>query len=374
MSPLCKWTAILMVLLSCAAPAPAKDGTPGATTAAVPAAWRSGWLSVGGNTDIGSVIAGAQDLWFNALVIGAHANRLAGVVRQIQQAGLEAYYWFGPRWPTNRAEHQQVFSDTEQAAFQWLMQDKQMYEHGHQGGGEPLPGRQDFWEGGMPCFHHAGVVEATLAGLREILTVCPDLTGIALDGFGYQNLHDCHCAESERQAQAYAAAHPKLTPGAARERFFLESLAEFQNRIAAEARWLKPGIKITAHVWPAYAPDPVYGKRLDIDYCAQTVAWYFKPYWSDKKIARYTHRVVKEARSIHTRQRGVPFIGYFYGLSEAECKGARRFEHELRVIFGSSPSRSLSIFDFTHVLADPEAVAAMHRVYRDYGVEPRPRP
>lgn len=336
-----------------------------------PTAWRAGWLSSAPAGELDAIIASTADLRFHALVFSAPSDRMPDIARQIRRAGLEAYCWFGMQLPSeNGAAYRQVLSEEEQEAYRALMQDEQRYAHGYQSGGEPLPGHVDVWEGPLACFHHAEVRQATIAKLRAIVQACPELTGIALDGFGYQNLHDCRCEESQRQARTYQAAHPQLDVAAAEERFFFETLVAFQNEIATEARRLRPDIKLANHVWPSYEPDRLYGKHLDIDYCSQTTAWFFKPYWPDEKITSYARQVIDEADDVHARQRGIPFIGYFFGRTEGMNKDARRLEHELRTIFRATPSRSLSIFSLNDLLANPEAVAAMETVYREFGVIP----
>ena len=43
-------------------------------------------------------------------------------------------------------------------------------------------------------------------------------------------------------------------------------------------------------------------KVLKLDYCAQTVAWFFKPSWSDDKITNYTQTVINDAQKYYPQQ------------------------------------------------------------------------
>ena len=66
------------------------------------------------------------------------------------------------------------------------------------------------------------------------------------------------------------------------------------------------------------ALEPVYGWRLDVDTCCETVAWFFEPYWSADKIADYTRRVVQRTGSPFPGARGVPFFGLYVGRPDAD--------------------------------------------------------
>ena len=221
---------------------------------------------------------------------------------------------------------------------------------------------------GTACFHHQDVIEATKVAIKAVLDEYPKLSGIALDMFGYPNYRDCVCDESERQLAAYRKQHPDQSEVVARETFSRDTLVEFQNEICRYARQLRPDIKSTVHVWPTYLPEPVYGNRLDLDYCCQTAAWFMLPYWSDEKVTQHARHIVEDARQYHRRQTGVPFVGLFVGKPGCD-KSAERFEHELRTIFTATASRSLSVYDFANIAKRPTYKAAVKRVWSDCGVK-----
>lgn len=323
-------------------------------------AWRSGWI--GGDANLTNTIACARALSFHALISHGKGEQLLAFSEAAAAAGLESYWWFSPVGPTSCIQR---LRPDEEAAWKAQQADPKKMENGYQGGGEPLAGHVDYNWNPTVCFHRPEVREATRAAVKTVIEGNPRLTGIALDMFGYPNYRDCVCDESERQWAVFRQEHPELAETAARETFFRDTLVEFQNELCRYARQLRPTIKTTVHVWPTYLPEPVYGNRLDLDYACQTAAWFFHPYWSDETIAQHARLIVNDARLYHPRQTGVPFVGLFGD------KPAERFEHELRVIFGSTPSRSLSIFNFGEIVNRSECQAAVRRVWAEFGVSPQ---
>ncbi len=185
-------------------------------------------------------------------------------------------------------------------------------------------------------------------------------TGVALDYYGYQNYRDCRCAESEKQFAAYRAQHPDWAEEAARSAFSVETLAAAINDVCNYVRQVRPGAKTAIHVYPVFLPEPLYGKRLDLDYCCQSVAWYMAPFWPDDKIVRYTRRVTKEQHDMFARQRGIPFVG---------VKPAAPFAAEVRLVRKTTASDTLSVFNFSDVAASEELRQAL-KVVPPSGTDP----
>ena len=97
-------------------------------------------------------------------------------------------------------------------------------------------------------------------------------------------------------------------------------------------RGVRPGIKVTIHLYPVFLPDPIYGRELRADTVQETVAWYFQ--WPDAKIADYTRRI-----NAGERQPGsvsVPFVGLNAAIGQALAhKTPARLEEELRIILAA---------------------------------------
>ena len=99
---------------------------------------------------------------------------------------------------------------------------------------------------------------------------------------------------------------------------------------------------------------PLYGNRLDVDYCCQTVAWFFKPYWPPEKIEKYTRYVIENEKKYFPGARGVPFIG-LYQNPQGHFKSDEEFFNELEVMKkASSARRDLSICSFAPFARNPE--------------------
>ena len=232
--------------------------------------------------------------------------------------------------------------------------DKETTKKTYQYGGEPPPGTEQIFKNPRPCLHRKEVIDATKNAIREVLEKCPDLTGIAYDGFAYQNYRNCVCEESLRQLAEFREKKPDLSDDAAEKEFSLQSLVAAMNELADFARSLRPDIKTTIHVWPSYMPEPTYGNRLDLDYCSQTVAWFFPPYWPREKIAQYTRTVVEDGKKYNKRSKGIPFVGIYLGRKSTVDKPLEQFRMELETIVENDKTRSISIHEFADVVLHPE--------------------
>jgi hypothetical protein len=323
--------------------------------------WRAGWLrTLPQCEDFEKVLSASKALGFQALIAtpgrdDSRYTQFEGFAVQAARHGLETYAVLSPVWPegADRDLYAQRMSPGETALLEKLKENQEEWMKTHQHGGEPLGGQEDLFRKPMPCFHQPAVREATIQALENLVREIPSLTGIAFDGFGYQNYRNCFCEESLRQQQAYHEKHPKLSLAEAEEGFALDSLVGFINELARKARGLRPEMKTTIHIWPVYLPEPLYGNRLDLDYCGQTVAWFFPPYWPLDKIAAYTRKVVGEQNKHFPRARGIPFLGIFLNKKSTVDKPLEQFRQELRTIFDNDPSASLMIHEFEDVLDNP---------------------
>jgi len=336
--------------------------------AAEPTVWRCGWASMARPAE---TIACARELGFNALVFGGTAERVKQWSAMTKAAGIESYYWFSPIVGADSAELAplaQVMSAEDEAAQSRLQAATDPKKNGYQFGGEPLPTRRDpaspdhdvLWNVRLPCFHRPETVAWCRKRISEMLTACPDLTGVGLDFFGYQNYRCCLCPRSRELLETYCRQHPDVPRERAREEFSRDSLVGTINDLSRFARGARPGVQVTIHVYPTFLPEPLYGWRLDVDTCCETVAWFFEPYWSAEKVADYTRRVTRREGRTFAGSRGVPFFGLYVGRPDAD-KPPERLAEELAIIRRSAGLSALSVCSFNEFVKHE----AMRRVMKE---------
>ena len=336
---------VLFLLVTGAVPAaPALSGP------RAPAPWRSGWCFP---REPAKTAACAEALGFSALISHGSEERMRALCTEARARGIDTYFWFSliPPGDEMRASVQ-VMSEADSRRLKELKEDADPTKHGYQFGGEPLPGHHDVLTTSILCFHRPEVVQYCRERLRSIVDAEPGLAGVAFDYFGYQNYRCCHCPVSEARFEAFRTAHPDLGLVEARVRFARDSLVEFSNALAQYVRSLRRGLKVATHVYPVFLPEPLYANRLDVDYCCQTAAWFFKPYWPVAKVERYARSIVHSYGASYRQACGVPFVGVYVGRPYAD-KAPERFAEELRTIFGATGTTRLSLYDFG-VIVDHE--------------------
>lgn len=353
---LCRAAAAVMGLLANSLPA------------AEPGVWRSGWASMSRPEE---TIACARELGFNALIFHGPAERMKRCSAQTKAAGIESYYWFSPIVNKRNGDLMplsQVISPEDEAARQTLSTSKDPKRGGYQWGGEPLPTRRnptspdhDVLLGyHLLCFHRPESMAWCRKQISEMLLACPDLTGVALDFFGYENFRGCLCPRSQELFDEYCRRHPHSLHDKVWQEFSRDTLVAAINELSRYARGLRPGVKVTIHVYPTFLPEPLYGWRLDVDTCCETVAWFFEPYWSDERVAEHTLAVARRAGRAFPGSRGVPFFGLYVGRPEAD-KSPERLAKELTIIRRHAGISALSVCSFDEFVKHE----AMRRVMKE---------
>ena len=235
--------------------------------------------------------------------------------------------------------------------------------HSHfQGGGEPAGDRLEVLTSELLCFHHPEVMAFFKEQVRDILAV-EGVTGIAFDYFGYRNYRCCRCEQSRRLLAEYRAKHPELSAEAASERFSLQTLAAAYNELADFARATRPGARTTAHVYPVFLPEPLYGHRLDLDYPAQTVAWFFKPLWPIEKVRDYSRRIVGPAGTQLPRNQAMPFVGIYIRPGKVPVRDPQRITAELQAIRDAGADR-VQVHSMVEVVKDLPTRMVFQRFFR----------
>jgi hypothetical protein len=218
-----------------------------------------------------------------------------------------------------------------------------------QGGGEPIVG------GEVSCYDYMcpdrpETLEYAMKRVDEFIAEGYD--GIALDGAGYQNYYACFCDISRAKHKEFIEHHPNLSPEQAVIKYSSDRLVFFCNALIRHAKAKKPDLCTTCHIWPYFAPDPLYGNKTAFDYCGQTVSWFFVPHWKMDKVKRYTYEVVYHAPEFHGRSCGAPFIGIFgppkYDRHKRDPEGLR----QVIGVIKDSGSKAIQIAELGNILND----------------------
>lgn len=313
-------------------------------------------------------IAQARSVGFDALITTVTDP---AVLRRLVEAGarhqIGIYSCITPmtglarRWTEvhpDRPVPWQVMTAEQEAALSFISAGRNRYLIPWQWGGEPVL-TNEVLINRIICFSSLEARELFLPVIDAIVGV-PGIEGLAFDGFGYQNYHRCHCERCEGLLTAYRGAHPEMTAGEAEVAFFRDLLVDYVNFLAEYARSRRANIKTAIHVWPVFAPDPLYGNRLDVDYCGQTAAWY--TLWPVEKIARYSRIIVEEAQRYHDRSQGVGMIGYYDRPGEFPLKDAARVDLELRTMIETGV-RHVQVCSSVDVVRNPEIAAVFRRYF-----------
>lgn len=301
------------------------------------------WVWTLGKTPEAEVVRLARALGFNAM-----QARNVKMVEECRRAGVAAFaaVWLG----SAPAEFAQVMLPEEEERLR-ARKARPAEESRYQQGGEPVdPGEVS----DLKCWC-LDRPEALAFGKGQIdRAIEQGYDGIALDAVGYSNYHACFCPVSRERHAAYRKEHPELPETEAVHACSLERLVGFYADLSAYARERKPGIATTCHVYPHFAPEPLYGNRLDLDTCGQTVSWFFLPHWPLEKVARHSRALVEGEGRYHPKAKAAPFLAiYSLPPQERHRKSAERVRREIRAV-KEAGATAIQLAELGHILNDPE--------------------
>lgn len=151
------------------------------------------------------------------------------------------------------------------------------------------------------CFEHAASREFLKNRISNALKIAD---GVALDGFGFRNQYACFCDRCRkiRKQESNSSDENEIT---VLQRTAESSLLEIYETLYQHAKSVESGTIVTNHTWPPFRPNPTYAKELALDYCSQTISWFYPPIWQIDKVEfeAQTHA------SLSDRNQFVPFIG-----------------------------------------------------------------
>jgi hypothetical protein len=324
----------------------------------------TGWGIDEKNLD--SFLAQAEAVGFDELITGTtNPEALARIVAAAQARNIKIYSYISPMgnlaalWKKQYGDRPfpwQVMNPDEDAALRFISAGNNRYIIPYQFGGEPVL-TNEVLTNQIVCFNNREARELFKPIIDGIMSV-PG-AGLGFDGFGYQNYHRCYCENCQKLLADYLKAHPDMAVKDATDAFFRDTLVDYINYLADYARSRRAEAKTTIHIWPVFAPEPLYGNRLDIDECGQTSAWY--TLWPEAKIAQYSRVIFSEAKKYHQRQEGVGMIGYYDLPGQFPVKDAAQVDRELKTMLDNG-CRTIQVCSSLHVVKN-ETIAAVFRKY-----------
>jgi len=305
-------------------------------------------------------------------VVATSTDTKPETLKLLHEAGIRAYAGFGPvGWhksqltPEQKKVHDYLNGvDLAKDKDRWKTVGQRMKNGRYSYGGEPLAGvrfcgqTEVFREGQLACF----VGEKSRAMAREKLDrICriPGIDGIAFDFVGYTNYQGCEHPECQKLCREYLQTHKLADTKENRAQFFLGELVAYYDSCAEHIRSINPELKIMAHLYPVFLPDPLYGNRLNIDVAGETCAWYM--IWDPAKVEDHAKRVVANQHKYHRTTQCVPFIAITCG-DWADEKTPEIVDKELQAILKSGTD-TLMIHEFGSLIRRPEIMAVFDRYF-----------
>ncbi|MDE3000162.1 MAG: hypothetical protein OXU79_13885 [Gemmatimonadota bacterium] len=161
-------------------------------------------------------------------------------------------------------------------------------------------------DGATLCFEH----EASRSFLKErVRSTLKIADGVSFDGFGFRNHYACFCDRCAAIRKTMAADRPEAHEPELLARMSETSLVTLSDVLYEHAKAIKPDAIVTNHVWPPFYPNESYGYRLRLDFCTQTISWFYPPHWSLERVEFETAEM-KRLEDV-TRSTFVPFIGLY---------------------------------------------------------------
>jgi len=280
----------------------------------------------------------AERMGFNRIA----AEPRSDIIRAVHEKKMGFYAW----WINLRVPQMKEIAKTHPEYLQRITPEEQLLI------GKPRlnPDRENINHGEWLC-PDRGLTDEEWRGIEAVLRTNA-VDGLALDYIGYRNYRACDCEESNARCRAYAARHPELTKAQVEWRFSEESMAAYTRQIRERALALNPNLKLAIHIYPDFDPNPYYANSLPVDYCGQTIAWFFKPFWSYEREYEITLRCAKDHGKFYAYNAFVPFVGAYAGDN---AKGPERLRTEIRIA-GSAQTGKIMMAFYETFLAQPELV------------------
>ncbi len=219
-------------------------------------------------------------------------------------------------------KHRQVMSPDEEKHFAYIngsdlkglgaaektaIIDKRRIETKHRFGGEPEAELDTLNSVRIACFLSDVDYELSKKSLDKICSKVEGVKGIYFDYLGYSNFKGCYCDVCLAAYKNFLAERQLADNQANKDMFYRDVLVKYYNDMISYVKSRHPDFKVVVHIYPFLQQEPLYGNRVNADFCGQTVAWYFP--WKEKKIREYTKAVLAGQNDYFKNVSGVPFLG-----------------------------------------------------------------
>ena len=174
------------------------------------------------------------------------------------------------------------------------------------------------------CFEHKETKQAIRERIDKALSWAD---GIALDGFGFMNYYACFCDRCESVRAEMKAKEPDKPDLDILVEMSAQTLVDVHEMIYEYAKSVKPDAIVTDHVWPPFRPDEYIGHKFKLDYCTQTISWFYPPEWRLERV-EFEAKEMKRLED-QTTNRFVPFIGIYE--TGGHVRSAERLAQELKI-------------------------------------------
>ena len=218
--------------------------------------------------------------------------------------------------------------------FQKILNQRRI-EKNHRFGGEYENAIDTLNYIGIQCFNSDEDYKLSKSRIDSILKKAPaGVKGIYFDFLGYTNHYGCYCKVCLQDYQKFLQAKNLKDSENNRNIFYRDILVKYYNAMTDYVKSKRPDFKVLAHIYPVFTPEVLYGCRTNVDFCGQTVAWYFP--WELAKVAKYTDIVLKSAKKYYPHSEGIPFVGLNAAHGSALVnKSPEVLEKELQTILGA---------------------------------------
>ncbi len=290
-------------------------------------------------------VALAKEMGFNAV---GWSN--PEIVRACRKREMKAFALISPLSLQREGALPQVLAEGEEKlpGFDRRADDPQYpFQHG----GEPVQGNREVLHMNLACPLDPGVIDYGVAEAVRYQRL--DYDGICWDFIGYRNYRSCECDRCKR-----TLADLQAEGGITRESFYLASLTGLYSKLYEETKKSTPELIIAAHIYPVYLPNILYGNKVWVDYCGETVAWFFRPHWFFEKIRAYTRKTLNSPYE-HEYTEAMPMIGFYSDREfSRDVKGPERLKLELRIL-KQQGAKHFMMCELGHLLRNAAAMKAV---------------